>query len=110
MGNAEITLRYDDEYLSASNPVLESGKLVHHRNGEIRISKREGTAVGCGGTFSFYRNGVRSSFYAYVNYEGANQGEWGMRGNNLNLGHSVRWGPDSHLFVDIRRYTTSFIC
>ena len=102
MGNAEITMSYNDSYLECSIDI-DAGKLVTHNSGNIYVSKRDSTAVGCGGRFTFSRNGVRSRLYAYVNYNGRNVGECHWENNGLKLVMSYTWNDESHLFVTITR-------
>ena len=102
MGNAEITMSYNDSYLECSIDI-DAGKLVTHNSGNIYVSKREGTAVGCGGRFTFSRNGVRSVLYAYVDYEGKNVGQCYWKSNGLNLSMRRTWNDSSHCFVTIIR-------
>ena len=53
MGNAAITI-YHPTSLKVGPIILESGKLIEAPTGsQIRVEKRDGAAVGCGGVFSF---------------------------------------------------------
>ena len=64
MGNAAITIHHPTS-LKVEPPYLESGRLVEAPTGsQIRVEKRDGAAVGCGGVFSFKKI-VKESSYTY---------------------------------------------
>ena len=63
MGNAAITIHHPTS-LKVEPPYLESGKLVNMTGSLIRVEKKDGAAVGCGGVFSFKKI-VEQSDYTY---------------------------------------------
>ena len=66
MGNAAITIHHPTS-LKAEPPYLESGRLVEPggmTGSMIRVEKKDGAAVGCGGVFSFKKI-VKESSYTY---------------------------------------------
>ena len=63
MGNAAITIHHPTS-LKADTPYLEAGKIIDSTGSLIRVEKRDGAAVGCGGVFIFKKN-VHESTYTY---------------------------------------------
>ncbi|CAK6983105.1 hypothetical protein%2C partial [Scomber scombrus] len=63
MGNAAITIHHPTS-LDNGIPYLESGKIVSKLPSMIRLEKKDGAAVGCGGRVTFKKN-VLESEYTY---------------------------------------------
>jgi len=63
MGNAAITIHHPTS-LKVDTPYLESGKLLESTGSLIRVDKRDGAAVGCGGVF-YFKQIVKQSNYKF---------------------------------------------
>lgn len=63
MGNAAVTIHHPTS-LDHGIPYLESGKIVHVTTSMIRLEKKDGAAVGCGGRVTFKKN-VASSEWTF---------------------------------------------
>ncbi|KAL2095346.1 hypothetical protein ACEWY4_010065 [Coilia grayii] len=61
MGNAAITIHHPTS-LDHGIPYLESGKIVDSTSSMIRLEKRDGAAVGCGGRVVFKKNVLESQW------------------------------------------------
>ena len=61
MGNAALTIHHPTS-LKAEPPYLESGKKINTTGSLIRVEKKDGTACGCGGVFSFKKIVEESEF------------------------------------------------
>ena len=79
MGNAAITIHHPTS-LKVEPPYLESGKIINSTGAMIRVEKKDGAAVGCGGVFTFKPN-VQDSEYTYKITKANSQ--------NVEIGHEV---------------------
>ena len=79
MGNAAITIHHPTS-VKAEPPYLESGKIANTTCSLIRVEKKDGAAVGCGGVFSFKKI-VKQSEYTYKITKANSQ--------NLTIGHET---------------------
>eukprot|EP00064_Thunnus_orientalis_P025415 superscaffoldBa00012799_g25782 len=61
MGNAAITIHHPTS-LDTGVPYLEAGKVLEKIPSMIRLEKRDGVAVGCGGRVTFKKNVLESEW------------------------------------------------
>ena len=61
MGNAAVTINHPTS-LDTGDPYLEAGKILNKIPGMIRLEKRDGAAVGCGGRVTFKKNVLESQY------------------------------------------------
>jgi len=61
MGNAAITIHHPTS-LDHGVPYLEAGKIIDATTSMIRLEKRDGAAVGCGGRITFKKNVLESNW------------------------------------------------
>eukprot|EP00064_Thunnus_orientalis_P024513 superscaffoldBa00010625_g24808 len=61
MGNAAVTIHHPTS-LDTGVPYLEAGKILEKIPGMIRLEKRDGAAVGCGGRITFKKNVLESQW------------------------------------------------
>eukprot|EP00092_Neocalanus_flemingeri_P049425 GFUD01056792.1.p1 GENE.GFUD01056792.1~~GFUD01056792.1.p1 ORF type:complete len:102 (-),score=22.34 GFUD01056792.1:27-332(-) len=101
MGNAALTIHHPSS-LVHGDPVLEGGKVVYNKPNEIRFEKSSGAATGCGGRVQIRKtvqDDEYSELYAYVSYNGADNGEWRWDNNDLGLKMHARWVGNSELII-----------
>lgn len=61
MGNAAITIHHPTS-LESGIPYLEAGKVLEKTTSMMRLEKRDGAAVGCGGRITFKKNVLESQW------------------------------------------------
>ncbi|WP_165734463.1 hypothetical protein, partial [Polaribacter sp. 20A6] len=77
MGNAVITIHHPTS-LDHGIPYMESGKIVDTTTSMIRLEKKDGAAVGCGGRIIFKKNVAESQWTYKVTKQTASNFEIGQ--------------------------------
>lgn len=104
MGNAAITIHHPTS-LDHGIPYLESGKIANTTTSMIRLEKKDGAAVGCGGHVVFKStigdSDTYSELYCYVDYNGKNNGTLHWTRNDMGLKAAHRFAANSEMIIDI---------